>query len=142
MISSTALSGARMIALMPAPTALQRVDVEPAVGLVEDREARGHDAHLDHLGALLLAARKADIDRPLEHLGVHAERRRLGLGEADEFGARKLGFAARTALRIEALAQELQVGHAGDFDRILEAEEQPRGGALVRFEGEQIDRSS
>src|SRR3546814_14735771 len=39
-------------------------------------------------------------------------------------------------------AQELDVRHAGDFDRILEAEEQPRGGALVRFEGEQVDSLS
>ena len=54
---------------------------------------------------------------------------------------RKLGFAARPALRIEAFAQELEVAHAGDFDRILEAEEQPGGGAFVRFEGEEIDPS-
>ena len=42
------------------------------------------------------------------------------------------------ALRIEALAQELEVGDAGDFDRILEAEEQPRRGALVRLQREQV----
>ncbi len=54
---------------------------------------------------------------------------------------RQLGFAARAALRIEALAQELEVGDAGDFDRILEAEEQPRRGALVRLQGEQVQPS-
>ena len=48
-------------------------------------------------------------------------------------------FAARAALRIEALAQELEVGDAGDFDRILEAEEQARRGALVRLHGEQVE---
>ena len=99
---------------------------------------RVDDAHLHHLGALLLAAGKADVDRPLEHLDVHAERGRLGARELDELGAGQLRLAARAPLRIEALAQELQVGHAGDFDRILEAEEQPRGGALVRLQGEQI----
>ena len=118
----------------------ERVDVEPAVGLVEDGESRLHDAHLDHLGALLLAAGKADVDRALEHLGVHAEQRRLLARELDELGARQLGLAARAALRIEAFAQELEVGDAGNFDRVLEAEEQPRRGALVRFEGEEVQR--
>ena len=124
--------------LMPAPTASKRVDVEPAVGLVEHCELRIHDAHLHHLGALLFAARKADVDRALQHLDVHAEQRRLLARKLDEFAARKLGFAARTALRIEAFAQELEVRDAGNFDRILEAEEQARRGALVRLHREQI----
>ena len=111
----------------------QRVDVEAAVGLVEHREPGVHDAQLDHLGALLLAAGKADVDRALEHLRVHAEQRGLVLRQADEFGAGEILFAARAALRVEAFAQELEVGDAGDFDRILEAEEQPRRGALVRL---------
>ena len=97
-----------------------------------------HDAHLDHLGALLLAARKADVDRALQHLDVHAEQRRLLARELDELAAGQLGFAARAALRVEALAQELEVGDAGDFDRILEAEEQARRGALVRLQREQV----
>src|SRR3546814_1430476 len=55
-------------------------------------------------------------------------------------------LSTRLALRIERFAQELDVRHAGDFDRILEAKEQASGGALVRFEGEkvlpvEIDRS-
>ena len=70
----------------------QRVDVEPAVGLVEHRELRLHDAHLDHLGALLLAAGEADVDRALEHLGVHAEQRRLLARELDELAARQLAL--------------------------------------------------
>ena len=61
--------------------------------------------------------------------------------ELDEFGAGQLGLAAGATLRIEALAQELEVGDAGDFDRILEAEEQPRRGALVRLHGEQVHPS-
>ena len=54
----------------------------------------------------------------------------------------QLRLAARAALRIEAFAQELEVGDAGNFDRVLEAEEQAGGGALVRFEGQQVERSS
>ena len=60
------------------------------------RQRRGsrHDAHLHHLGALLLAAGKADVDRALEHLGVHLEQLRLLTRELDEVAARQLGLAA------------------------------------------------
>src|SRR6266436_2193804 len=40
---------------------LERVDVEAAVGLVEDRQTRLQHRHLKDLVALLLAARKTDI---------------------------------------------------------------------------------
>ena len=41
---------------------LQRVDVEPGVGLVEDRELRLEQRHLEDLVALLLAAREPFVD--------------------------------------------------------------------------------
>jgi hypothetical protein len=79
---------------------------------------------------------KADIDRALEHFLVHAERIGLGAGELEELAARQRRLAARAALRIERLAQELDVGDAGDLDRILEAEEQalPRRARARHFE--------
>ena len=88
--------------LMPAPTILQRVDVEPAVGLVEDREARVHDAHLDHLGALLLAARKADIDRPLEHSASMPSSAACRLASLMNSAPENSRLAARSPLRIES----------------------------------------
>ena len=42
---------------------LQRVDVEPGVGLVEDRQRRLEHRHLKDLVALLLAAGEAFVDR-------------------------------------------------------------------------------
>ena len=117
----------------------QRVDVEARIRLVEDRELGVDDAHLHHLVALLLAARKADVDRALEHLGVHFEARGLGAGELQEFGARQRLFVAGRALGVQGLAQELDVADAGDFDRVLEAEEQAGGGAFIGFEVEQVD---
>jgi hypothetical protein len=44
------------------------------------------------------------------------------------------------ALRIQRLAQELHIRHTGDFNRILEAEEQAGSSAFMRFEGQQIYR--
>lgn len=124
--------------LTPADDA-KRVDVEAGVRLVQHRELGVQDAHLDHLVALLLAARKADIDGALEHLRVHLQRAGLRAGEFQELGARQRGLAACAALAVEAFAQELDVGDAGDLDRILEAEEQARRGARVRIEVEQVD---
>ena len=96
MISSTPLSGARMIALMPAPTDFSASMSSPLS--VSSRIAkRGvHDPHLDHLRALLLAARKADVDRALEHFGIHAEQRGFFLGELDELRRRKGRFRRAT----------------------------------------------
>ena len=82
-----------MIALMPSPHHAQRVDIEAAIGLVEHRQAWDRDAHLDHLGALLLAARKADVHRPLEHFHVHPQQRRLLARELEELAARQRRFA-------------------------------------------------
>ena len=58
--------------------------------------------------------------------------RRLLARQLEEIAARERLLPARAALRIERLAQELHVRHARNFDRILEAEEQPRRRALVR----------
>jgi hypothetical protein len=40
----------------------QGVDVEPRIGLVEDRHLGLDDRHLEHLEALLLAAAEALVD--------------------------------------------------------------------------------
>jgi len=117
---------------------LQRIDVEPAVGLVEDRELGPDDPHLHHLVALLLAAREADVDRAFQHLVIEPETGSFRASNFDELGARQRRLAALLALRVERLAQELQIGDAGDLDGILEAQEQAGGGALVRRHVEQV----
>src|SRR6266516_7015991 len=52
---------------------LQRVDVEPGIGLVEHAELGLEQRHLQDLVALLLAAGKADVDRPAQHLRLDPE---------------------------------------------------------------------
>ena len=116
----------------------QRIDVEAAVGLVENRKRGIDDAHLHHLVAFLLAAGESDIHRTLEHIHIHAQCARLLARDFQEFAAGQWSLAAMLALRIQRLAQELDVGNAGDFDRILEAEEQAGSSAFMRFEGQQI----
>jgi hypothetical protein len=111
----------------------QRIDVEAGIRLVEDRQLGVEDAHLHHLGALLFAARKADVHIALQHLHVELQEARLFLGELQKFAARQRLFAPRLALRIQRLAQELHIGNAGNFDRILEAEEQTGSGTFMRL---------
>ena len=54
------------------------------------------------------------------------------------FGHQELGLAALPALRIEGRAQERHGGHAGDFERILEREKKPLGGALIGRKGQNV----
>ena len=55
-----------------------------------------------------------------------------------EIAARQRFLAPRLALRVQRLAQELDVGDAGNFDRVLEAQEQAFRRALVGFQCQQI----
>ena len=65
----------------------QCIDVEAAVGFIKDRERGVDDAHLHHFVALLFTTGKADIDRTLEHIHVHAKRARLLPRNFQEFCA-------------------------------------------------------
>jgi hypothetical protein len=100
------------------------------------------DPHLDHLVALLLAAREADVHAALHHVHAEAEPVRLLAGDAQELARRKLLLAARLALGVEGGAQELDVGDAGNLDRILEAEEHAVRGAFVRLHSSRSSPSS
>ncbi len=77
----------------------KRVDVEAAVGLVEDRELRFEHRHLEDLVALFLAAGKPDIDGALQEIVADIEQLQLGAHDAQELAGVELGFAPVTALR-------------------------------------------
>ena len=118
------------------------VNVQAAVGLVEDGVLRPQHGHLEDLGPFHLAAGEPVvhvasgellIDLQLVHFPAeflaelpHGDQlfALLALGSTDVGGR---------------MAEE--VGHldAGDGDRPLEGHEQPRAGPLVRFEGQQVD---
>ena len=125
-------------ALTPSATSLHRVDVEAGIGLVEDAHARLEHGHLQDLVALLLAAREADVDRALEHLGVDVELARLLADQLEEVGGADLVLAARLALGVERGAQEGHVADARDLDRVLERQEQARRRPLLGLHAEQV----
>src|SRR5262249_17028760 len=52
---------------------LERIDVEPGIGLVEHAQAQLEQRHLQDLVALLLATREADVDAAPQHVLLDAE---------------------------------------------------------------------
>src|SRR5205807_6595424 len=110
---------------------LERVDVEPGIGLVEHAQPRLQERHLQNLVPLLLAAGEADIHAPAQHVLVDAELAGHLAHALHEIGRRQLGFAALLALRVERGAQEGLGGDTRDFERILEGEKEALGGPLV-----------
>src|SRR5437667_1219128 len=129
-------AGERVHALRNDP---ERVDVEPRVGLVEDRDLRLQDRHLQDLGALLLAARESVVDVAPRERVVHLEDRHLLLHERAEFLRReRLLLAPLLPARGQGHAQEVGDAHAGDRRRILEREEEALPAPLVRGQLEKV----
>jgi hypothetical protein len=88
---------------------LQGVDVEPRVGLVEDRHVGFEQRQLQDFGALLLAAREPVVEVAVHELRIDREPvHPVHQGEA-----------------------HLQHGDARELLRMLEAEEQPPLGTLL-----------
>ena len=70
-----ARSGCR-IALIPSRNDFERIDVETGIRLVQNREPRLQQHHLQNFVALLFTARKSFVHRTLEHCVVQT---RVGL---------------------------------------------------------------
>ncbi len=105
----------------------QRVDVQAGVGLVEDREARVEQFHLEDLVALLLSTGEALIDVALRERRVDRERAHRLL---DLTGP---GPQLRRLTGDGGLGRTEEVRHrdAGHLDGVLHREEHSGPGALV-----------
>ena len=104
----------------PARHHFQRVDVETAVGLVENGQTRFEHRHLKDFVSLLLAARKTDIDGALQEILADIQKLELGAHDPEKLTGVDLGLAAVAALRVDRGAQEVHVVHTRDLDRVLE----------------------
>src|SRR3546814_779267 len=90
------------------------------------------------LVALLLPAGEADVDRPLQHVVAHVELLGLGAHQLHELHGVELALAAVAPDRIQRLFEEGGVRHAGDFDRVLEGQEDALAGTLLRRHLQQV----
>src|SRR5665647_2318437 len=113
---------------------LERIYVEPGVGLVEDGHLRVQHLHLEDLGALLLAAGKTRVDVAVTKIGVHPQ---LGHG-----GLHLLAPEAQLGrLAVDrglGRAQEVGDRDAGHLDRVLHGEEDTGAGTLVDLHREDV----
>ena len=105
---------------------LDRVDVEPGVGLVKDRQLRPQHRHLEDLGALLLAAREPLVQVAGRERVVH-----LQLGHRRPDAAAELDRRDVAEDVLDRQAQEVDHLHARDRGRVLERQEEAALGALV-----------
>ena len=108
----------------------ERIDVQSAVRLVENRQLRLKHRHLEDFVLLLLAAREPLVDGPSRELAVDFDQRALFTHHAQEFSGRKGLLSPVLAFFVHRIAQEVGHAHAGNFDRILEAEEKAHAGTL------------
>ena len=125
------------------------VDVEARVGLVEDRHLGLQDGHLEHLEALLLAAREAFVDVARREALVHAQHRHLLAHLVAEVAHRDAALDGVGRVDVGVLVDALELGverapdeagdaQPGDRRRVLEREEEAEPRALVGRELEQV----
>jgi hypothetical protein len=129
-ISSTAISGVLRLDLVdPGRYDLQRVDVQPRVGLVHHRQRGLQHGELQDLVALLLAAREAVVHRALRETGSISS---ISIFSTSMSWKSKMSISS-PPLGVERRAHEVGDRDAGDLDRVLEGQEDARVGALVRL---------
>ena len=124
--------GARGDRVDPGGDRVQRVDVQPRVGLVEHGELGLGERELEDLHALLLAAGEAVVEVAARELLRDLRELHRGLDGLAEVLERDRLLAAALAVRVDDHAQVLGDGHARDRDGVLEGHEQAGAGALVR----------
>ena len=112
---------------------LQRVDVEPGVRLIEDRQARLEDGELQDFIALLFAAREPLVHRAVHHRIVPADRLELLFEKLEEVDRIELRLSPLAAKRVQRRPQEIGIRDAANLDRILEREEDTCPRTLLRF---------
>src|SRR5665811_1917776 len=113
---------------------LERIDVEPGVGFVEDGHLRVQQLHLEDLVALLLAAGKTLVDVAVSKIGVHPQLSHGSLHLLDPVA--QLGSLAFD--RGLGGAQEVGDCDAGHLDRVLHGEEDTGAGTLVDLHREDV----
>src|SRR5919109_1723257 len=113
---------------------LQRVDVEPRVGLVEDGDGGLQHRQLERLHPLLLPPGEPLVDVAADHVVVDTDHGHLLLHQLAEGQSRHtaLVVAVRVLDRVVGRPEEVHHADAGDLDRVLERQEQPELGPPVR----------
>ena len=116
----------------------QCIDVQPRIGLVENGQLRREHRHLKDLVLLLLAARKTFVHRARHQLRIELHDGALLLHQAQELRGRKSLFTTIFTLFLNGHLHKIGHRHAGNLDRILEAEEQPQPRPILDRHRQQV----
>ena len=116
----------------------QGIHVQAAVSLVEDGQTGLEHGHLEDLVALLLTAGEAYVDASGGERGVHLHDFHLAAHELEEVGGVQGLEALVPAVLVDGGAHEVDVGHAGYLDGVLEAQEEAFERALLGGEVQDV----
>ena len=117
---------------------LEGIDVQPGVGLVENREGRLQHRHLEDLVALLLAAGEVLVHGAVQQLLPHLDHFRFLPHQVEKIDGVQLALAAMRADGVDGGFQQIDVVDPGDLHRILERHEHALARALLGRHGQQI----
>src|SRR5437764_13601060 len=115
---------------------LERVDVQAAVGLIEDGVLWLEHGHLQNLGALFFAAGESLINRARSKRTIHAEQFHLFVKLGVIIGS--LEFLAFGQTRLQRGAEKICNGYARNFARVLESQEKTASRSFIRIEFQKI----
>ena len=116
----------------------QGIHVQAGVGLVEDGQAGFEHRHLEDFVAFLLAARAAYVHAAPREAAVHLHISHLFAHQLEELGGGQGLEAALLALLVDGGFHEVDIAHAGNLHRILEAQENAGPGAFLGRKGQQV----
>src|SRR5690606_18964529 len=116
----------------------QCIDIQTRIGFVKYGQSGFKQRHLENFVAFFLATREAFVDRTVQELFLHAHGLHFFFGTLEEIHRVEFVEAAMATYRVDGGAQKIRVGHARDFDGVLEGHEQPGAGALFNGELEQV----
>ena len=100
------------------------IHVQAAVGLVEDGQTGLEHGHLEDLVAFFLTAGEAHVDASGGERGVHLDDLHPAAHQLEEVGGVQGLEALVPAVLVDSGAHEVDVGHAGYLDGVLEAQEE------------------
>src|SRR5882762_9884470 len=110
----------------------ERVDIQPAVGLVKNSKPRFEHRHLQDFAPLLFAAGKSFIDRAGSERSVDVEQVHFLVKLGVVVGS--FQFLTVWQTRLRRRAQKIGDGNTGNFTRVLKGEKQTSSRSLVRPE--------
>ena len=119
-------------ALMPSATVPRASMSRPEFGLVQHREFRLEQQHLQYLVAFFFAAGKSGVDAAPQKLRREAQPRRGFPRQRDERRGGQLVASKRLVAAVHGRLEELHVADARDVHRILKREEQAEMGPRIR----------